>query len=283
MPANKMIQFLHSGVEHTRQSGEKWNTGSHRRKFMRHTGMYLNNGNKEVGQFHFWGEWEAQSDFLPIKPELVSGKGLPVGIFSPYYSLKAKPSGAINTDPFVFGDFVYSCCRKTKNGKPTMLSKNLNAGDIILFGSCFGGNFILDTVFVVKDCKKIKLRNYEKELKGKVSNSFIETVIKPIFDENCSSGCKYPTDELTIHFGATYDDPVDDLFSFVPCASVNSKNQYFSRPIIKHPGISPRLNTNFKVMVKESQNIKMEWEEIFRQIREQNLYPAIRIDDVAER
>lgn len=282
MPANKMIQFLHPGSEHTSRSGQKWNTGPHRRKFQKHTGEYIINGKREKGHIHFWGEWEAQSDFQPVYSSK-SSDGFPLGIFSPWYSLASNPENAQNTDPFVFGCFIYSVCRKFKNGRATLLNRNLVSGDVILFGSSLHGEFVLDTVFVVKEEITITKNDYKSKLKNSVPKSYNDTVLSVLFRHHHSQECTKQADEMTIHFGATYDDPVDGMYSFVPCLPANKKSNLFARPVIKHPGISGKLNTNFKVFNNHCSDIRLEWENILGQVIKNNLLPAVAIDDVEER
>ena len=283
MCPNKMIQFLHPGVEHTQSSGEKWNTGPHKRKFIIHQGVYLNNSKQVEGTIRFWAEWEAQSTYSPVEKKVKAKKYYPKGIFEPYYSISGMPKTAANTDPFVFGDFIYSYCRKFSKGKPTSLSNGLVKGDVILFGSNLGGKFVLDTVFVVKDDIEITSANFREKLNGRISQTYIDTVLLPIFNENCSERCVKPVTTLKIHFGATFEDKVDGMYSYVPCVAEIDKINYFKRPVIKIPNIAPNLNTNFKNILRDEKDIKKYWDKIMDQVIKNGLKPAIKIDDVKKK
>lgn len=148
------IQFMHPGKEH-RPDTERtkyWNTGDHKRKFVKNPGAFLTNQNaREYDHICFWCEWEPQSEVLKEFPN--PEKNYPRFIYSLYW---APPSsyGYIdglrkkayqNTDPFIFETpFKYALCQQ--QGK----MKYLDRGSVILFGSQVERrHFCLDTVFVV--------------------------------------------------------------------------------------------------------------------------------------
>ena len=142
---NTIIQFLHPGSEHDDKSGKNWNTGNHKRKYLKANGSYLQDISSKPlnGTLYFWGEWEAQSKVTTIAS--VINPNNPRYIFEPYYQPTNKGT---NTDPFIFGNqFYYRLCLQQKS---TTL-KTLEQGDVILFGSCLNKQFVLDTVFVVKN------------------------------------------------------------------------------------------------------------------------------------
>ena len=63
-----IIQFPHPGSEHNAKTGTKWNTGAHKRKYLKVAGSYLKNlSSKPIDDtVYFWGEWEAPSIIAPI-------------------------------------------------------------------------------------------------------------------------------------------------------------------------------------------------------------------------
>ncbi len=64
----------------------------------------------------------------------------------PFWQVPKDGGWRQNTDPLVFGDhFLYSNCRQRQNGK----MRDLAHGSLVLFGSKLGGQFVLDTLFVV--------------------------------------------------------------------------------------------------------------------------------------
>jgi hypothetical protein len=79
-----------------------------------------------------------------------------------------------------------------------------------------------------------------KDLQGEVSDTYMETTIMPICQNMESEGCSIfdpKTDSLRMYFGATFDDPVDGMFSFFP-AQVGIEGQTgFPRPILDFPEV----------------------------------------------
>ena len=69
----KIIQFLHTALEAGPQSENDafipWNNyETHRRKFLKSPGKYINNQGSEIdGELTFWGEWEPQSQIIKLK------------------------------------------------------------------------------------------------------------------------------------------------------------------------------------------------------------------------
>lgn len=167
------VQFMHPGGEHTTEGDTKaWNTGEHKRKFLKNEGRYLRDGELCDGEIGFWGEWEPESKVVdhiehpaPEHPHF---------IYSPYYVTPASDEGQQNTDPFVFGNrFLYSCCRQHTRRRsapphppypvdPSQLQR-LREGSVALFGSCVGKKkFVLDTVFVVDHYEDFNLDNMDE-------------------------------------------------------------------------------------------------------------------------
>ena len=138
------VQFPHPGGEHRPTGLEMpWNTGLRARKFLKAHGRYLVEGEVRTGPFTFWGEWEAQSRIVETYK---NRPGWPRALHEPYWDVPADTRSLQNTDPLVFGDrFLYSNCRQRSNGKLRALAP----GSLILFGSKVGGQFALDTMFVI--------------------------------------------------------------------------------------------------------------------------------------
>jgi hypothetical protein len=226
-----------------------WNDSpNHARKFMNVIGDYIDN----KGQAHyqeniaFWGEWEQESY---IKPLTTCEQDYPQFLQTPYCAndivtqmLKDKTNkldadvcidkytGKQNTDPYVFGDkFYYSCCKQRK-------TKGLSKGDIIIFYSAKGSskknNFrcLIDTVFVVGGYIKndIVYKDNIENLRDELSVEYMNGVILPICYGNGAS--LDTTIKNTLYYGATYDNPVNGMYSFFPCKDWSSENtQGFKR------------------------------------------------------
>ena len=252
-----VVQFPHPGVEavptmaaqKSNPSVMAWNNSAqHKRKFMKATGQIVNiNGTLSPKQdLLFWGEWEPTSMVYPITQW--QGNGVqPQWLHIPFLNANAAPAaggtantagcggcvptpyGGINTDPLVFGDyFIYSNCKQTRKNKgipePTQM-QYLLPGSIILFGSKLLDStgtpyFGLDTVFVVGDSRPYQPCNYKTDLKGFVPPDFAR-IMGPSF-------MKIKT-QFTCYHGATVNNPIEGMFSFVPCKPYPNANIGFPR------------------------------------------------------
>ena len=256
-----IVQFTHPGGEHAvspkeRANGVKeWNYGSHRRKFLKALGQYvMKDGALSPKQdLLFWGEWEPTSRVHLINS--TSGAGIvpkyvhepflqkgPSGLILPpfnngkFVTIKGiqKPLGRQNTDPFVFGDyFLYSVCKQIKKIRNSTLSEftqlgELEKGSIILFGSTIsrkhgGPYFVLDTVFVVGDYKAYHSKNAPSNLSGFVPNDYCD--LMGFVNWN-------PSNDHICYRGATVNNPMNGMFSFVPCRPCSSGEVGFPRVVL---------------------------------------------------
>lgn len=225
-----IVQFPHPGAEHV-PKGEwmPWNTvTSHRRKFMISTGTVVGSGGYgDESDVVFWGEWESPSYVVHRWPR---ARGLPTVLHRPCVA-EPPPGPRQNTDPWVFGEaFLYSNCKQLNPRplrSPSALQR-LDRGSIILFGSASYGRFGLDTLFVV----------------GEVAGAFTPLDggidLDPTF-QLCTVDSLATDDaaaaSLTLYRGATPENPIDGMFSFVPCREATETPQRFERPTIHMPGI----------------------------------------------
>lgn len=242
-----VVQFPHPGKEHLLRSKEgtmPWNRGGHRRKFMQATGHCVEDGNLICDkELMFWGEWEPQSRYREINKN-----GSPRYLHYPILDLSAekKIDGKIrqNTDPFVFADaFYYRCCKQMRASRPTQLA-SLDRGSIILFGSHVGDAFAIDTVFVVDESRPYPDTLNPKELEGFVPERYADIVsigYDKYADPSASPGCGGCTPQVAsvprqfrCYRGATFENRVNGMYSFVPCRLAKDNPQGFERPIIKH-------------------------------------------------
>ena len=155
----RIVQFMHPGAEisvRRNQVRVPWNTGKHRRRLLRHTGLYVDGNNAaHEGELCFWNEYEAPTDATAITRTATNYD------YAHHYHCIVNPISLLqnqivgpdteccsNTDPCVFGDtFKYSNCQQKPNGDLW----NIPQGSLILFGSHHAGWFYLDTVFVTGD------------------------------------------------------------------------------------------------------------------------------------
>lgn len=166
-PTVQIVEVLHPGVEYKpycrkddphviwhndfqKCSGvRRWNSlPGHKRKFMKSLGEYATelDGTIHEGQVTFWGEWEAQSNFLIVGRNKSES---PYCVHEPFLDLTSTDKRRHNTDPYVFGShFWYTNCQQDRYSCLTKLAP----GSVVLFGSRMGSprEFHLDTVFVVE-------------------------------------------------------------------------------------------------------------------------------------
>ncbi len=233
--ARCFVQFIHPGGEHAPDQGNvrTWNQGPHRRKFLTCPG--ITELDRREQELVFWGEWEPPSEVVEeIDRPLKNG---PRYIYRPYWIRPHSFRGLQNTDPFVFDGFYYSICKQTRSTGRTQL-RYLEPGSVILFGSHLRGEFVLDTVFVVKGHVDHTNRNYCEVLHGKVPEHYPTVALAPFYASRPrdAQSCADAT-ELRLYFGATVDDPVDGMFSYFPCQAYRPRSRGFARPRIRLPGI----------------------------------------------
>ena len=288
VPANPkeklcFIQFTHPGGEHGADSrsanSKSWNYRGHKRKFLRAKGSVMENGQLLSNQdLIFWGEWEPQSHVTRINSNVQ--KDFPHYIHEPELDLKVPTQidGRLrqNTDPYVFADaFYYRCCKQISGGKRTQLSY-LKKGSIILFGSTIHQNteeayFGVDTVFVVGDHREYDSKNYEQQLKGFTPELYAEIVgIGKIVEDDgetalsqpvsgsrggsCSPS-SYTTVEPTLrcYSGATPEQNVNGMYSFVPCKLYEDGTTGFERLKICMNDLS-KFNPNGRELITNNLN-----------------------------
>jgi len=271
-----IVQFIHPGSEHG-GGLNPWNTGKHRRKFLRSRGSYVDAADAVVQteELVFWGEWEPQSEAVPVANPLQDG---PRWIHLPYYVVPASyPGNLQNTDPFVFGDaFQYTLCRQMRRTagqyRPTSL-RDLAQASLILFGSLRHGGFVLDTVLVVGESVLHDAQNWSTVLARRISDTYAAVTMLPTYQ----TAWPHP---LRLYSGATFAKPVDEIFSFVPCLPAARAPKGFVRPIIRLDGIiTPGLMMGAKVTHNLALGeIKQRWDTVVAQVREQNLALGVRFD-----
>jgi hypothetical protein len=268
----RLVQFIHPGGEHEPDEGNEkhWNTGDHKRKFLRSRGLYVSgNGDDHptTDDLLFWGEWEPDSTVIRrIENPVERG---PRYIYQPYY-VAVPTTWAQNTDPFVFGDcFLYSNCKQTTTRGLTQLAM-LGRGSVILFGSCIGrSEFVVDTVFVVDRWMKFYPPNYRAELAGKVPKPFEDVTLSRIAD--------HADTPFTLYFGAPYGQRVGEMFSFFPCLPRIQGEGGFARPVIELPGqITNNLTQGKKMTVQPGlATMRSLWNNVMQQVKGQGLMLGI--------
>lgn len=264
----RFVQFPHPGPEHqpNREGWKDWNIGDHARKFMRSPGRWRDSldAPERQGPVVFWGEWEAPSRVLATYPG--ARRGWPRYLFEPVWHVSPRTGFIQNTDPYVFGEwFRYSNCRQNGRNRSPRSSQRLSEGSLILFGSKFARGFVVDTVMVVGDAQHMNPHNVD-ELEG-IDPAFRAVVCDPLYRGEATS----PTNRL--YRGATPDEPVGGMFSFVPCVPAEEAQPGFPRPEVRLPNlINPNLAMNYKMTpVENFDRMRAIWGAVVDQIADQGL------------
>jgi hypothetical protein len=265
------VQFIHPGGEHkSKKKGIiSWNKSSHKRKFIVEKGTYISSttGNKVESNLGFWSEWEPESEVDPIGNPLFNG---PFCTHRPFYRLPNSYIGLQNTDPFVFGEQPhYTVCQHYRGDHPTQL-RYLRRGSVILFGSYLKKEFVLDTVFVVDHWIDYDKVNFMKQLKGKVSGTYMNVTILPLSKK----------DNLRLYFGATFDNKVNEMFSFFPTQPIDKYPNGFARPKIGIPDIiTDDLMRGFKLNRQDDiDNMYNLWSQVVGKILKSGLHLGIKTE-----
>ena len=291
------MQFTHPGGEHCPSKKELetgtflWNYGPHRRKFLKATGQYVVNDSLSPKQkLLFWGEWEPTSHFYPASR--VEGNGVtPHFIHEPFLCLgnqglnlppfkNEKNKERQNTDPFVFADnFLYCCCKqrkKMKGSNQTVYTQmgQLGKGSIVLFGSTIsakqgGPYFVLDTVFVVGDYLEYIDNQADTCLKTFVSKEY----------RDITGFANWPGNRFTCYKGASFSEPVDGMFSFVPCRPYYSEDVGFPRVVLSSKEfdfLSDNLNAAPKY--QRSYPLKQCWNQICQTVKKQGFMLGVNFE-----
>ena len=232
-----LVHFPHPGTEHNpgRMSRQPWNTNKeHGRKFLCSAGGYVDaNGSLAEAPLAFWAEWEAPSY---VRKCWAKDGELPQFLQEPVWERPRIRGFRQNTDPWVFGDcFRYSNCHQL-NQKGL---RNLAAGSVILFGSKRPGKFefVVDTVFVVVEHRQ----KFSPANPPNTDEAFrvctIESLASGGDANTCgtSSACGDANALFTLYSGATYEAPINGMYSFVPCRCADRENVRFARPAVSLP------------------------------------------------
>lgn len=238
---------MHPGGEHAPAGGGRdWNSGHHRRIFLRSPGTYVRgDGTSGTDSLVFWGEWEADAELIETY-----SRPLPHGprhLFAPFYRPRSSYLGLQNTDPFVFGDtFHYAGCQQYRKGHPTQLQR-LPRGSVVLFGSRVDTTrFALDTVLVVASSMEHSYATLD-QVRDRVSRTYDEVTLRPWYAYLEQGLGGDPRLACRLYWGATPADPVGGMFSFFPALPEADAEDGFPRPTISLNGlITDHLSQGFK-------------------------------------
>jgi hypothetical protein len=264
------VQFPHPGGE-PRPPGAVmgWNTSlTHHRKFLISPARYLRaDGTAADGQVVFWGEWEPPSEIIRRwKPQ----DHLPRALHRPFWIRPAGDGFRHNTDPWVFGDrMIWSNCRQAMAGRPNAMQR-LTRGSVVCFGSRIGDEFCLDTVMVIASAETWDPASGADLGAG--------AAFQICTAESVLCGGKVPP-RLTLYRGATIDDPVNGMHSFVPAQLASAPDPRFTRSAIDLPGlINPKTRTPHRSRFMPPDDLHSKWDAIRRQVLAEGRILAVKID-----
>lgn len=238
-----------------------WKLGreGHARTFLLSPGTYRSDvqADDQHGEVAFWGEWEGAAD-LVTEVDWVPGGPRWLCRPDPHAAPPSSDDGTPpqNTDPFVWGDAIrYTFCRQPGNGKLRRLAR----GSVILFGSSLDYRFVLDTVLVVAGWTEHRRRD---DLIGRVDETYMRSTIDPMYGWG-EDGKTY-----RLYLGATPDNPVDGMFSFVPCRAAAGPRSGFARPAIDLKGlINPNARMQARMLDVSAEEIPELWRSVVETVR----------------
>lgn len=256
------VQFPHPGGEHHPPIDDMpWNVTNHRRKFLVAHGRHLDVHDRVgEGDLAFWGEWEPPSRIERRWP--AEGR-LPRALHRPYWSRPAADGFRQNTDPWVWGErMVYSNCKQVTGPqrRPTSM-QDLTPGSVICFGSTIAGDFCVDTVLVVA--------SVEPWVPADADGLSIDNAFKVCTGQALATAPSDARMGLSLYRGATIDDPVEGMFSFVPARRADQGDPRFNRPSVRLPGrINPasRQSTWGSKRPLSCDAIRSAWDSIREQV-----------------
>lgn len=253
-----------AGWRQWKLDGEK-----HGRTFLRSSATFRHEhaGQDEHGDVAFWGEWEGAARLVT---ELAFVPPCPRWLCLPEPDAAHPPSDRgippQNTDPFVWGDAIrYTYCRQKKNGR----LRRLGRGSLILFGSSLRKQFVLDTVLVVAGWAEHRM---PEDLDGLTDEEHMRATIEPMYGYGAAKR------SYRLYFGATPAEPVDGMFSFVPCRPVSDGKVGFARPVIELDGlINPNRRQQAAMLDVPGEGIPGVWKTVVDVIGAEGLALATRL------
>lgn len=272
-----IVQFPHPGAEHRpRGTIMPWNPGRHGRKYMVAEATYRDErATEHLGKVVFWGEWEASSRVLQKWPK---EDAFPELLHEPL--LDPPPEGLRqNTDPCVFGErFYYSNCKqRTNQGQTATSMQRLTPGSLILFGSTLGGEFVLDTAFVVG--RRLATLVPGEPVEVEVDDAFRVATLESLIDR-ATEDEKREGRTFTLYAGATPSRPVHGMFSFVPCLTHDGEGPRFARPAIRLPDmIDPRSkqSASGSNRARAVEDVVRAWDSVVSQVFREDLLLATQL------
>lgn len=219
----------------------------------------------------FWAEWEPPSR---VERRWRAAGRQPRVLHRPYWTEPETSGSRQNPDPWVWGDqMIYSNCKQITGleRRPTSMQR-LTRGSIICFGSTIDGAFCVDTVFVVAST--------EPWVPAEAAELAVDEAFKACTGGAITAGGRDAHVSLTLYRGATVENPVEGMFSFVPARRADEDDPRFTRPQIRLPGfINPasRQSTRGSKRPLPMDTLRDTWNALHHQVVAADLLCAVRI------
>lgn len=267
------VQFPHPGKEHRPPIDEMpWNTAYHRRKFLVAPGRYVegDDGIHEA-ELVLWGEWEPPSR---LERRWAPSGRLPTVLHRPYWPDRIRDGFRQNTDPWIWGDeMLYSNCRQVIGAKrrPTSMQR-LSRGSVVCFGSTISGEFCIDTVFVVA--------SHEPWMPAEVDDLDVDEAFKVCTGGSLATRAIDARVSLKLYRGATFDDPVEGMYSFVPARRADADDPRFARPSIQTEFVNPSTwrSTWGSKRPLTMDKVRSTWQDLLQQVLSAGLVLAVHLE-----
>jgi len=169
---------------------------------------------------------------------------------------------------------LYSNCKQITGHRRRRTSmQDLRSGSVICFGSTVDGDFCVDTVLVVASA--------EPWVPSQSDDLLVDDAFKTCTGESLTTAPRDRHLRLTLYRGATPDNPIDDMFSFIPAQRADEGDPRFARRAIRLPG---KINAASKQSTWGSKRhlriseVRDAWSAVRQQVLDHDLLLAVAID-----
>ena len=210
-----------------------WNTGEHRRKFRVAPGHWLDSDQGTgKAELVFWGEWEPPSR---VERSCPPRAGCLERSTVPLLGGATRQRVSAEHHPWVFGDrMIYSVCKTDR--RATEAPSDLHAAADARVG---------DLLWLDHQRGVLRRHRVRRRLGGTLG--FRPTSLSSISTRHSRrcTGRSVASREgdahrsLTLYRGATADEPVEGMFSFVPARRADLDDPRFLRPPVESKFINP--------------------------------------------
>ncbi len=149
--------------------------------------------------------------------------------------------------------------------------QRLTRGSVICFGTTIGGAFCLDTVLVVA--------TNEPWIPAAASDLEVDEAFRTCTADSVAANERDKHIELTLYRGATINEPVEGMFSFVPALPISAADPRFMRPAIESRFIKPsnRQSTWGSKRPLAVSEVRTLWQEVHDQVLAADLVLGVQL------